>query len=470
LASIITAFTILFSASGAQPAAAACEGTPAVSTDKPDYGPTETGVISGSGFNCGVQLSVLVIAPDGSTFSGDGTGSPGADFVITDQDGTFSLSYQLFGTLPGGDTYEGQLGTYSVSVLDQSDTVLASTSFDDSLGSFSCALTTSGGVKCWGSNTYGQLGNGTADPSHSVGSTTPVDVIGLANGVAQISVGLAHACALTTNGGVKCWGDNSWGELGEGRLMNPRTTPVDVSGLTSGVVQVSAGAFSTCAVLTSGALKCWGNNVYGQLGDGTQVMRTTPVNVIGLAGVAQVSVGDFHTCAVTTSGGVKCWGYNTYGWLGDGTSTNSTTPVNVVGLMSGVVRVAAGGLMTCAVTESGGVKCWGHNFFGELGDGTNTSSAIPVNVSGLATGVDHVSLGYEHACAVTAGGSAKCWGSDGFGKLGNGGSNSSSSTPVDVSGLTSDVVQISTGYHHTCALTTTGGVKCWGNNNQRAGG
>ena len=146
-------------------------------------------------------------------------------------------------------------------------------------GLHSCALTNAGGVQCWGRNDVSQLGDGTL-----VNSTTPIDVVGLETGVAAIAAGDAHTCALTTAGGVKCWGRNSFGQLGDGTTVD-RATPVDVSGLTSGVSAVAAGASHTCAVTTAGGANCWGTNSSGQLGDGTPLFRTTPVDVIGFLGV-----------------------------------------------------------------------------------------------------------------------------------------------------------------------------------------
>jgi hypothetical protein len=230
--------------------------------------------------------------------------------------------------------------------------------------------------------------------------------------------------------------------------------------------QVSVGDNFVCAVDTMGGLSCWGNNTSGELGDGTTMDRTTPVAVVGLgSGVQAVSAGNQHACALTTGGGVKCWGDNADGQLGDGTTGDSHVPVDVVGLGSGVAAVSAASNHSCALTTGGGVKCWGRNHRGQLGDATNTDSPVPVDVSGLGSGVAAIEAGgiFGHTCALTSSGGAKCWGANLFGQLGDG-TNDDSSVPVDVSGLSSGVAALATNpvYSLVCALTTAGGVKCWG--------
>lgn len=321
-----------------------------------------------------------------------------------------------------------------------------------------CALTTSGGVKCWGDNSYGQLGDGTTIPRGA-----PVDVVGLTGGVTAISVGQYHSCALTTGGGVKCWGGSGiYGELGNGSLASS-AVPVDVSGLTSGAIAIAAGAVHTCALTAGGGVKCWGANYYGQVGDGSTVDRSTPVNVVGLgSGIAAISAAVTHTCVLTTGGGVKCWGENTWGELGDGTTVNRLTPVNVSSLSSGVAAVTTKGGHTCARMESQTVKCWGLNSHGELGDGTTTNRSTVVDVVGLPIDVSQIVAGESHTCALANGG-LHCWGGNASGQLGDG-SLVDHVAPAPVLDLASGVALASAGSQHNCVVLEAGTVKCWGSN------
>lgn len=353
-------------------------------------------------------------------------------------------------------------------------------------GKHACVVTSSGGVKCWGDNYWGQLGDGREFMSRE----TAGDVTGLTSGVAMVSAAGYHSCALMNTGGVKCWGINSSGQLGDGTTTR-RLTPVDVVGLAASAVQVSAGHSHTCAVLVTGAVQCWGRNTAGQLGDGTTVDRTAPTDVVGLgSGVAHVAAAYSHTCARLSDGGARCWGSNAVGELGDGTTTHRLTPVGVESLSAGVMGVTvAGGYSqaqygplysyghSCAVTVAGGVKCWGSNAYGELGDGTTTNRLTPFDVSGLTQGVAQASAGsFEtyanrnafspgYTCALTSEGGVKCWGYCRL--LGDGNQQCQypygfTPTPVNVVGLASGVVAMSTGGEFSCALTTERKVKCWG--------
>jgi len=321
-------------------------------------------------------------------------------------------------------------------------------------GSHTCALTTAGGVKCWGMDLDGQLGDGGTNWKKS----TPVDVVGLVSGVAAITTGGRHTCALTSTGGVKCWGYNGYGQLGDDTATN-KSTPVDVVGLGSGVAAITGGGGHTCALTITSGSKCWGDNGYGQVGDGTTARKSSPVDVLGLgSGMVAIAAGDNHTCALSTASGVKCWGWND--------TTNRSTPADVVGLGSGMATIAAGGWYTCALNTAGGVKCWGWNDSGQLGDGSYTNKSAPVDVVGLGSGAAVLATGWAHTCALSTTGGVKCWGSNEYGQLGDGtsGDGASKPTPVDVVGLGSGMAAIAVGLWHTCALSTAGGVKCWGYN------
>ncbi len=315
-------------------------------------------------------------------------------------------------------------------------------------------------MKCWGYNVYGELGDGT-----TTDRSTPVDVIGLNSVVSAMSAGYGQTCALTNSGGMKCWGDNAGGQLGDGTQIQ-RTIAVDVTGLTSGVSFIATGVAHSCAVTVNGGLKCWGANDSGILGDGTTIARLTPVSVLNLfVSVSAVTATGASTCALTSNGGVKCWGSNQSGQLGDGTTTTRLTAVDVTGLASGVVAMAMGGSFACALTSAGGVKCWGNNTLGQLGVGNVPQQLTPVNVLGLTSGVSAIAAGATHACALTTAGGVKCWGANTNGVLGNG-TTDNSFTAVDVVGLSGGVSAISAGggNGNTCALTNSGGVKCWGDN------
>jgi alpha-tubulin suppressor-like RCC1 family protein len=296
-----------------------------------------------------------------------------------------------------------------------------------------CALTRAGGVKCWGYNGHDELGTGNPDLQDSL---VPVDVSDLHSGVTAISAGVRHSCAVTGAGGVKCWGAAYSGALGDGTTER-HWAPVDVAGLHSGVTAVSAGYDYSCALTTSGGVKCWGSNVHGQLGDGTTADRWAPVDVPGLSGVTAVAAGVFTTCAVMATGGVKCWGFR-YG----------TAPAAVHGL-SGVTAITTGGPL-CALTASGGVKCWSGDY-----------GPTPIEVPGLSGGVTAISANGGHACAIASGGGVKCWGLNDYGQLGDG-TRVNRPTPVAVSGLRAGATAIATGGFHTCAVTSGGNVKCWG--------
>jgi alpha-tubulin suppressor-like RCC1 family protein len=333
-------------------------------------------------------------------------------------------------------------------------------------GWHTCALTQPGGVKCWGDNAYGQLGDGT-----TMDRLKPIYVAGLESGVSVVTAGLTHTCALTLSGGVKCWGGNAYGQLGDGSTHDS-LTPVDVMGLSSGVVAITAGWYHTCALTQAGGVKCWGDNDSGQLGDAGYDQwwlksRSIPVDVKYLNSVVTaITAGKSHTCVLTEAGGMMCWGSNRYGQLGNwqyAYSDATDFPVDVLGLYSGLSSIATGKLHTCAVTQSGMVKCWGGNSYGQLGDATTYDEWFPVDADGLYSGINSITAGSSHTCVLTDGGGVKCWGDGYDGQLGDG-ANTNHSTPVDVTGLTAGASAVAVGGSHTCALFPAGNIKCWGGN------
>lgn len=323
-----------------------------------------------------------------------------------------------------------------------------------------CAITDTGSAKCWGANSYGQLGN-----NSTTSSSTPVNVVGLSSNVVALTASNYHTCALVKGGAAKCWGDNAKGQLGNNSTANS-TMPVDVQGLSAHVTAISAGGNHVCAIVNSG-VKCWGLNTFRQLGIAGPAQSLVPVDVPGLtSGVTVLDAGWYHSCAVI-NGQAKCWGFNNYGQLGDNTLDTQTTPVDVQGLGTNVLTIAAGSYYSCALVGGGGVKCWGQNHFGQLGNNTNTPSRVPVTVKGLEAGVSRLAVGDVHNCVVLAG-AARCWGYNSHGQLGNN-MKYDSWAPVAVLNL-GDVSDITPGYRHTCAATTAGTVKCWGDNNNGQSG
>lgn len=326
-----------------------------------------------------------------------------------------------------------------------------------------CAITTSSGLKCWGSTLDGRLGRGPwpALPGENT-AASPVQVLGLESGVKQVSAGWVHTCAVTTTGKALCWGGNYSGQLGNGITGN-QLSPVGVAGLATGVRFVSAGADHSCALLENGTVRCWGQNDYGELGDGSTTDRATPVQVSSLTNVAKISTGERHSCALTGTGAVWCWGVNTYGQLGDGTQTARNVPVLVSGLGSGVADISTGGYHTCAVLTSGMVRCWGSNQFGQLGDTSTSIRTIPAAVTGLDANMVSIGASQQHTCALTNSGSAYCWGSNSDYRLGRGPTtNAPAAAPVR--NLTANVIAISTGLGHTCAVMANQTARCWGDN------
>jgi len=319
-----------------------------------------------------------------------------------------------------------------------------------------CARVSNGMARCWGQNDFGQLGNGTTSAS----SSSPVTVTGLTN-VLQVATGASHSCALLTDTTVRCWGLNTKGELGNGSTTNS-STPVVATGLT-GVVALSLGDYHSCALLSSGGITCWGSNSSLQTGTSAPgaAYQVVPTATAITSGATAVSAGGFHTCALV-GGGVKCWGDNTSGQLGTGgtPAQNSVAPLDVPGLTSGVTSVASGELHVCAVV-GGAVQCWGDNSFGQLGNGaiSATPTTSPAVVPGLS-GVAEMASGLVFSCARLTNQTVKCWGRNTEGEIGDG-TTVDRLSPTSVSGI-STATSITVGGVSGCALLSNSQTACWG--------
>lgn len=288
-------------------------------------------------------------------------------------------------------------------------------------GDHTCALIRPGSVVCWGRNDHGQLGDGTTGSS-----SVPVPVAGL-TGVVGLALGRHHSCAVLEAGGVRCWGGNGLGELGDGSTTDS-ATPVDVVDLPIAIAAVSSQANSTCAVTVRGRLRCWGDNSDGQLANRDAAPTSVAVAAVGVTSrVARVAIGDTHGCALRLLGGVVCWGANDAGQLG----RRSAQPVAGVAEVplpgSGVTALSSSEARTCAV-RTGGVLCWGRT----AGEGDAAADPRPVEV--LASGAAAVAVGPTHSCALTDDGRVLCWGANTQGQLGDG-TTTDSARPVEVAGL-----------------------------------
>lgn len=311
-----------------------------------------------------------------------------------------------------------------------------------------CAVLGSGDLYCWGGNLYGQLG---------IGTTTAVSVptrIAFQARFRRVAASGSFTCAVTSQGTVLCWGNNLSSQLGPGQSIT-QTTPVTVAGIDVGITDITAGYGHACALTQSRGVKCWGDNGSGQVGAGTVAWSEPPRDVIGLtSGVHTIVAGRGHTCAVTDQRKLFCWGANHDGQLGNGVNGTSNVPVEVLGV-SDVADVAAGWHHTCAIISGGGIKCWGRNDEQQLGNGSTIDSLTPVTVTGPITGATELIAGERYTCALNTAGAVVCWGYDG-----------SNSYPVPgyVPGVESNAVSLFGSSMHRCAVMRRGALRCWGYN------
>ena len=307
-----------------------------------------------------------------------------------------------------------------------------------------------------GSNMNAQLGNGTISET---GSPLPVAVTGLGT-VTSIVAGVGHSMALKEDGTIWAWGANYNGQLGAGIPDRYSTVPVQVSGLTN-VVRIAAGGDQSFAVKADGTLWVWGQNAWGQLGIGSSVPSSfVPVQVSSLSNIVAAAGGMFHSIALKSDGSVWAWGHNSWGQLGNGTNTHANAPVQVSGLAN-VLSIAAGSFHNMAVRADGTVWAWGHNLYGQLGIGSALHSYVPVQVPGLGD-VARLAPAGLHTLALKTDGTVWAWGTNMHGQLGTG-NNMDSNVPIAVSSLT-NVLSVVSGYFHSMALKSDGTVWSWGGN------
>jgi alpha-tubulin suppressor-like RCC1 family protein len=285
----------------------------------------------------------------------------------------------------------------------------------------------------------------------------PIVVPGLTD-VVEVALGRDFACARHATGAVSCWGDGRYGQLGDGSTTW-RPTPGPVTGI-GDAIDLAAREVTACAVRATGEVMCWGQIATGQAGDCTMptVMVTatyTPVAAAGISGALAVAVGHHFQCALIEGGAVVCWGINLCGQLGIGSTMfrGGAVPLG----LTGVVELAAGTRHACARFAIGDeVRCWGANAYGELGDGTTVDRPSPVVAAELGPAAQ-ITLGAELTCVRRVAGAVTCRGTDLSGQRGDG----SAATPTDVSGL-DDATFVGTAHESGFAIRATGDAVAWG--------
>ena len=332
------------------------------------------------------------------------------------------------------------------------------------LSGHSCNFQEDGSASCWGSNQFGQIGDGTTTDRHT---PTTIDGFGSGRTAVGISAGSEHTCAILDDGSVSCWGSNQFGQIGDGTTTD-RHTPTTIDGFGSGrtAVGISAGSEHTCAILDDGSVSCWGSNQFGQIGDDSVTDRLLPVsiNLNGNKSATSIASGTFHTCVIVDDGSVSCWGHSAAGQLGYGDTEFRWVPTPTMSLGAGrsAIALSLGTYHTCALLDDGAVKCWGDNGHGQLGDGTGIDSNSPS--SSILENVMRISSSGKHSCVILNDGSVSCWGIN-HGQFGDG-STADSNTPVTAEGFVNGrkAVEISTGGSHTCVILDDDSISCWGRN------
>lgn len=341
-------------------------------------------------------------------------------------------------------------------------------------GEHTCALTAAGGAKCWGMDNYDQIGTGLY-----LQSNVPHDVVGMQTGVAAISAGSLHTCAVRTDGTVWCWGQNLYEQLGAGlygeiQASEPVAVLLDPSVI---AISVAAGLLSSCALLDDGSVMCWGDNGDGECGneidlsqciDWSDCIEALPVEVMGLGTSVRLASGSSFSCALTDGDGVWCWGGLRIGYDVESIHYGSIAD-QVPGLSDDVMDLTAKGGNVCALMSDAGIKCWGSNEDGQIGNGNSGLEPddyvyVPETID-VGGAVKQVSAGGSFTCALLEDGIVKCWGRNDKGQLGLGYTGDDVLTPHEVVGLEGEVVDLGAGGSHACAVMADGYMMCWGAGN-----
>lgn len=312
-----------------------------------------------------------------------------------------------------------------------------------------------------------------ASATTDTGVDSAVDAAMAMTGPAPIPLVVAgsdHVCATrASDGELRCWGANTFGQIGDGSMMQRRVATLVTPTITS-VTMLAAGVGHSCAYSTTGGLFCWGDGSSGQVGNGVPGPHLNPILVSGALAPTWIAAGHAHTCA--TSGGLAyCWGSNASGQIGDGSTMQRNVPTATMPLAAAAVEITARANTTCARLSDGRVQCWGDGMYGQLGIDIPVApmySTVPLVVAGV-TSAQEVVLGDDFACARRTDGVVLCWGSDGLGQLGDGPGGTARVTPAPTSAMP-PAVELAAAAGHACARTMTGDVYCWGDNFGGQGG
>ena len=315
-------------------------------------------------------------------------------------------------------------------------------------------------VYAWGNNAADRLADGTI-----TNKSSPVTIVGGILNWSQVSAGAAHSLGVTSTGIAYAWGSNSFGQLGDGTTTT-RASPVTVVGGITNWSQVSAGNFHSLGLTRTGVAYAWGGNSFGRLGDGTSVSKLSPVTVVGgITNWTQLAAGYSHSLGLTSTGIVYAWGFGGQGRLGTGNTTSSESPVTIIGGITNWSQISLNSASehSLALTSVGILYAWGRNGYGRLGDGTSTERSSLVTVVGGITNWSQLSTGSKHSLGLTSTGIAYGWGINSGGELGDNTATTRSS-PVTVVGGITNWSRVAAGYGHNIGLTSTGIAYAWGTN------